>query len=559
MRVEVKDSKTRRFLIECNFAENQHVRSLPNRRFIRRTKAWEAPALRRNIACLRKLQEKGIAELSPEADKLCAEVEELVAASKKHVPFPTWYPFKTDPYKVQQHGLDFMWSTRNPALFCEMGTGKSKMMIDWLSAKIMAGEAKAAVVFCPTSIRDNWVEQVEIHCPIEGVEARVVQAQTKAQRRVLYEFMDDPDIPAKILICGIESLQQKVGGGTAYGAVLHFITREHHKPYLCLVDESHLIQNVDTNRWQNISKLSMAAASRVVATGTETDGNPLDLYGQFEFLDENILGFGNYYSFKNRYAVMGGYENREVVSYQNLDELIEIVRPHVFQATKEDVTDLPDKIHLPPRVAVVEGVLAVYTAIQQVCCGHMGHAIEVETKRGPKMQRTQTRVVEPKNNPKIRELLQILPEVRGKCLIWCKYRLELGGVVEALSKEYGPGSVLQFHGDMDRDERAEAIDRFRNDPDARFFVLMSSVGGTGLTLNEATFSIYMSNSFKLRDRLQSEDRNHRIGQGSPVRYIDIVADHPVERLINSAIRDKKDVADFLRKQIRDGKKPGDLL
>jgi len=570
MKVEVKESKARRFLIECNFAENQYIRDMPNRRFNRRAKVWEAPALSRNVAHLRKLQERGVADLSSRADALCREVEAL-ADRPKGQPFPAWYPFKTNPYKVQRHGLDFMWSTPNPALFCEMGTGKSKMIIDWFSAKIIEGSAKSVVIFCPVSIRDNWVEQIGIHCPLGDIRSMVV-----SKARQFTNFVADEDPTPKVIVCGIESLQGQIRGGTAYSAVLDFVTRDRHKPYLAIVDESHLIQNAETNRWKNINSLSMAAAARVIATGTETDGNPLDLYGQMEYLDEQILGFGNYYSFRNRYTIRGGFENKEIIAFQNLDELTEIIRPHVFQATKADVVDLPDKIYLPARVveltpdqkqiikdirskgsaqiqgqsvdAQVEGVLAVYTAIQQVCCGHIGHTELV----GELEQRAQTRVVEPHKNPKIRELLSVLPETRGKVIIWCKYRLELAGVAEVLSKEYGPRAVLQFHGDMDREQRVEAIRRFREDLEARFFVLMTTVGGTGLTLNEANYSIYMSNSFKLRDRLQSEDRNHRIGQGSPVKYLDIVANDPVERLIMTALRDKKDVADFLRERIKEG-------
>lgn len=568
--MKVKKSKQRRFLIECSYAENQYIRDMPNRRFNRRTKVWEAPALSRNVAHLRRLQTQGVADLNTEAENLCREVEALAIRPKEH-PFPAWYPFKTQPYKVQQKGLDFMWSTPNPALFCEMGTGKSKMVIDWFSAKIIEGSAKSVVIFCPVSIRDNWVEQIEIHCPLGDIRSMVV-----AKGRQFQNFIDDTEPGPKVVVCGIESLQGQICGGTAYNAVLDFVTREEHKPYLAVVDESHLIQNAETNRWKNIASLSMAAAARVITTGTETDGNPLDLYGQFEFLDEQILGFGNFYSFRNRYTVRGGFENKEIIAFQNLDELTEIVKPHVFQATKADVVDLPDKVYLPARVveltpnqkriikdirskgsaqirgqsieAQVEGVLAVYTAIQQVCCGHISHTEIV----GEFEQRAQTRVVEPHRNPKIRELLSVLPETRGKVLIWCKYRLELAGVVEVLSKQYGPQSVLQFHGDMDREQRAEAICRFREDPEARFFVLMTTVGGTGLTLNEANYSIYMSNSFKLRDRLQSEDRNHRIDQGSPVKYLDIIADDPMERLIMMALRDKKDVADFLRERIKEG-------
>jgi len=585
-----KTKKANRFLITCNFSDNHLVKAMPNRRFKKRLKAWEGPAVARNVDYLLDLEKIRKAVLTDEARELCQKSLEQ-RAQRSAEAFPAWYPFKTKPRKIQHLGLNTIWGIPNPALFCEMGTGKSKMIIDWYSAKIMSGQAKSVVVFCPVAIRDNWVDEIGIHCPIPDIEVGVVETQdTKAYREV-QEFVDKESTGPKVLICGIESLQQGFAKGRAYQLVLDFVADERNHGYLTAIDESHYIQNHQTNRWENIAHLATGARARLIATGTETDGNPLDLYGQFEYLDPEILGFGDYYSFKSRYTIKGGFENKQVIGFQNMDELMDIIKPHVFQATLDEVADIPEKIVMPPRYValskeqqriikeiqgegetaiksggqdieiITEGVLAVYTAIQQVCTGHVGYSEEYLSMDGEEMlkRRTRARVVSPEHNPKIQELLSVLKEVRGKALIWCKYRMEIEDVCEVLRKKYGDDAVVEYHGGMTREERKEAAADFKSRDSARFKVLMTSVGGTGLTFNEAKYSVYMSNSFKLRDRLQSEARNHRIGQDEHVTYIDIVANTKVEKTIMRALRDKKDVAQYIRDRLKNGAKVDEFL
>lgn len=587
--VDVKQTKkANRFLIKCGFSDNHWVQAMPNRRFIKRLRAWEAMPVGRNVEYLLDLEKLGRARLTPEARQLCDEaVARKITRSSE--PFPAWYRFKTEPRPIQKKGLDAIWGIPNPALFCEMGTGKSKLIIDWFSAKVMEGKVRSMVIWCPVSIRDNWVEELGTHCPLPDIRIGVVETQDTRQYREAQKFVEEETTQPSILICGVESVQQGEAKGRAYDLVLSFLTNQSNMPYVSAIDESHLIQNHQTNRWGNIARLADAAQARLIATGTETDGNFLDLFGQIEYLDTDILGFGDYYSFKNRYAIKGGFENRQVIGYQNTDELMDLIRPHVFQATLEEVADIPAKVMMPPRrvkltkeqkrvcdeirkeggttlkgsdiEVVADGVLAVYTAIQQVCAGHIGYDDDEVDLYGEVSTRVRkkTRVVEPERNPKILELLSIMPEIRGKALVWCKYRMEIADVSQVLRAKFGDEAVAEYHGGLDRVQRKAESDRFKKDPACRFFVLNTQVGGTGLTINEAKYSIYMSNSFKLRERLQSEARNHRIGQDEHVVYFDIVADDKVERTIMKALRDKKDVRDYIRDALRDGQKIDEFL
>lgn len=109
---------------------------------------------------------------------------------------------------------------------------------------------------------------------------------------------------------------------------------------------------------------------------------------------------------------------------------------------------------------------------------------------------------------------------------------------------------MTLTGATDPADRQPMVNQFQSDPAIRFFVANQATGAKGLTLTAATLSIYYSNTFSLEDRLQSEDRNHRIGQENEVTYVDLVSDLKVDHLIQTAIANKMDVAQFVNEGLR---------
>ena len=59
------------------------------------------------------------------------------------------YKFKTKPYKHQLNALKRSWNKRNFALFCEMGTGKSKILLDNIAVLYDEGKISAALIVAP--------------------------------------------------------------------------------------------------------------------------------------------------------------------------------------------------------------------------------------------------------------------------------------------------------------------------------------------------------------------------------------------------------------------------
>ncbi len=265
---------------------------------------------------------------------------------------------------------------------------------------------------------------------------------------------------------------------------------------------------------------------------------------------------------------------QEIQGYQKLDELRAKMAPHVYRVLKADCLDLPDKIYsiLPVvmgkmqtklynelvarvRVELAQGDVTVAMAltkllrIQQVVGGY------VNTDDGI--------TVEIKDNTRIKALVDYLQDTQGKVIIWARFRAELEAIANALEEEYGKGTVCQYHGGVSNADRAEAVNRLQGQrpivkngerigweeipewEQARFFVGNPHSGGLGLTLTAATTTIYYSNDFSLETRLQSEDRNHRIGTTEHINYVDMQAEGTVDKRIIDALRAKKDIASVI--------------
>ena len=138
--------------------------------------------------------------------------------------------------------------------------------------------------------------------------------------------------------------------------------------------------------------------------------------------------------------------------------------------------------------------------------------------------------------------MDVLDEIEGKAIIWAHWQLDVKNIVKAITKEYGPGSVVDYYGLTPQDQRQKNRDAFQTNPKVRFIVGTPQTGGYGITLNAASTVIYYSNGYDLEKRLQSEDRAHRIGQKKAVTYVDLLAEETVDSKIVKSLRKKINIA-----------------
>ena len=462
------------------------------------------------------------------------------------------YKFKTKPYAHQLTALEKSWNQITFAYFMEMGTGKTKVLIDNAAMLYDKGKIDGVLIVAPKGVVKTWYEQeLPIHLPnhIKNMTILWQSNITKGQREKLNSlFKSDHDL--HILIMNVEAFSTEKGKDFATKFLNSHRT-------LMVIDESTTIKNPTAKRTKNILALSEISRYRRIMTGSPVTKNPLDLYSQCEFLSPYLLDFTSYYAFRNRYAEMKtlhlrGRSIQIVDEFKNLHELSEQLKGFSYRVLKEDCLDLPEKnwtkrqitlthdqrkiyeqmketalAHLNGKVASTMIVLTQLMRLHQITCGHFT---------------ADDGTIQDIPNNRFKELLDVLSEMEGKAIIWAHYQHDVKNIIREVVKIYGEGSIVDFFGLTPQDERQDNIRKFQDDPKCRFFVGTPATGGYGITLTAANTVIYYSNGYDLEKRLQSEDRAHRIGQKKAVTYVDIIAEDTVDEKIVTALRDKINIA-----------------
>lgn len=463
------------------------------------------------------------------------------------------YPFKNKPFLHQAAYLQRFYKHAQVALFAEMGTGKSFMLINNAAMLYDKGQINAMLIVAPKGVYRNWYKsELPKHMPdhISYKMACWNPAPKKAEKLEMDAMLAAAD-DLRILIMNVEAFSTEKG--QQFAKMFLRITEA-----FMAVDESTTIKNHTAKRTKAIVKIGKEAVFRRIATGSPVTKSPLDLYSQCDFLGEDCLNHTSFYTFQARYAVlverkMPTHTFKQVVGYRHLDELKDKLDNFAFRVTKDECLDLPDKIYLRRDVELTaeqkkayeqmklmalsvlsEGLVSTTNALtqllrlHQIVCGYVklddGQEIALPNNRLP-------------------ELMDLLAESSGKVIIWANYRKNIEEIKLAIQKEYGMTSVATYYGDTKAEDRQEIVDKF-SDPnsDLRFFVGNPTTGGYGLTLVSSHTVVYYSNSFDLEKRLQSEDRAHRIGQTEKVTYIDLIATKTVDEHIVKALRNKIDIA-----------------
>ena len=453
------------------------------------------------------------------------------------------YQYKTKPYQHQKDALNKGALLKNYAYFMEMGTGKTKVIIDNATYLYQQKEIKEVIVIAPNSVYRNWVQEISAHSPITPY----IWCWKVNKEKELDRASRSNDLV--YILMNVEALSHKSGQRW-----LHQRLSLNGKVSMMVIDESTTIKSPVALRTKAICKLSTMVKYRRILTGSPVTKSPLDLYTQCAFLSKALLGFESYYTFRARYAVMQQIElgGRQILMpkyYTNLDELEMKLKTFSFRVTKDQCLDLPPKIYMfrdvhlnleqkniyetlrkKARAVIADDTvsfankLVEILRLHQICNGFL------KTDKG------EIHVF--KNNPKLKELLRILEEVDGKCIIWATYVHNIESIKQTLGDLYGKDSVVSIYGKDSVEDRKLAVASFQHNDRCRFLVGNPSTGGYGLTLTAARNVIYFSNSYNLEVRKQSEDRAHRIGQKNKVSYIDLIVPDSIEMMIISALKRK---------------------
>lgn len=410
----------------------------------------------------------------------------------------------------------------------------------------LEGHIKRLLVVAPASVVSVWPQELTQHAafPYEAIPL------TGAVKKRMEALKDLTRVPRalQVVVINYEVLAKMETALIAW------------RPDMVIYDESQRLKTPSSQQSQAAGRISRYCKFRLGLTGTPVTQGPLDFWAQYRAIDPSIFGT-SFYNFKNRYAVLGGFNQKQVVGYRNLPELIVKAHSIAYRVTKEEALDLPEYIdqllycELEPEAAKVyrqlardsvaelerdkhvtaANVLARLLRLSQVTGGFVNDV----DGRGHQVSRAKLSLLE--------ELLEDLLVAEKKCV--CFYRFtDEGRAIEELVKTKLKVGYARIAGDVPMAARGELVRQFQEDPECMVFLAQIQSAGLGITLTTADTAIFYSLDFSFANYDQARARIHRLGQRNACTYIHLIAQGSVDEKIMQALAQKRSMAD----QVVDG-------
>ena len=465
------------------------------------------------------------------------------------------FTFRHSPYGFQREYLSGQGRRASFGLLWEQGLGKTKGIIDTTALLACEKEITGALVLAPNGVHRNWhVAELPEHWPEDGPRMKSfswssTSANSKWHKEAVRELLEFDGF--SFLCMSYDALMTELGKQASWDFLRS-------RRVLYAADESQRIKTPSAKRTKRVINSGVYAPYRRIASGTPMD-TPFDIYSQVRFLDPEFwsreLGLGGFTAFKAHFGnwvrieMAGGRFFDSCTSYRNLDELNQVLTQITDRRTKDEELDLPPKVYKRMFHELNPAQRAAYEQLRSETMAWLesGELVTAELAivRALRLQQITSGFVNPEAgsepfrfepNPRAALLREVLEDLTRPCIIWARF-VEDVRVCEAAARAAGRKPVV-----WDGNDPGASLDPFHAGEADAFIANLESNAREGLTLNEADTTIYYSNTPKLLNRLQSEDRNHRIGQSRSVLYIDLLAEGTLDSRVLSTLRDKRDTA-----------------
>lgn len=522
-----------------SFPYNQELvnlmREQPSRFWHKESKEWEVPVNR-------------LPSLLPLLGKRHIVIEGMVKGKQETINLPDGFTFKTKPYSYQKEGVEYGLNKTSFILGDEQGLGKTKQVIDLAIARNMQKPFPHTLIICGVNgLKWNWRAEIAKHSNETGYilgtryrkrSGREYDGGTKAKLEDLHNLPND-----FFLITNVESLRSKeIADKIAQLAKQGVIG-------MIAFDEIHKAKNPSSQQGKGLLKIK--ADMMVAMSGTPLMNSPLDLYVPLKWLGHEKH---NFYRFKSRYAVMGGYGNYQVVGYKNLAELQNVLDSIMLRRLKKEVLDLPEKVHITEYVEMGKAQEKIY---DEVLAAVRKNIDKIALSPNPLAQLIRLRqatgytgilssdIQESAKLDRLEELVEDAVESGDKVIIFSNWTDMTTPTFDRL-KKYNPAIITG-----ETKDRVAEQDKFMNDNSCKVIIGTTGAMGTGLTLTAGTTVIFLDSPWNRANKEQAEDRAHRIGTKSNVTIITLVTKGTIDERIEELIYRKGAMADMLV----DGKLP----
>jgi SNF2 family DNA or RNA helicase len=536
-----------RIVLRAPFSYLLVCKRIPGACWDRSRKAWLYPATRWHAGLVCSIP--GI-EATERLRALAAPAARRSAESQPGSEPPIELPagLKTKPWRHQVAAYRFAMERfsqgfQGVLLGIIMGGGKSLSALMLL----LGLRAQRVLIVCPLRVIRVWRDQLERHLstPLVVVALDEEAGSVRDKQQLAKDKLELAEATSRpfVSIVNYDSVWREPFGSWAMGQSWDLV----------VLDELHRIKRPGGKASLYFKRLRNRARYRLGLTGTPMPHSPLDLYAQFRFLDPSIFG-PSYSAFRQKFARLGGFQSKQVIGFQHLDELEELMRRVTFRVGK-------DALDLPPETSVTyECSLSVET---QRLYRRLERDLVAEVVEG--------RVTAANALVKLLRLQQLtggwlkLDDGQSRRVDWSKQKL-LEDTLEDIGPEEPVVVFCRFHADLDAVHEACAslgytslelsgrrveLDRWQAG-EAQVLAVQAASGGVGVDLSNARFALYYSLSFSLGEYDQARSRVHRPGQTKPVEHIHLVVKDSIDGMILSALERRAEVIELILQRLREG-------
>ena len=530
------------YAVQCNesirvydcYQYRESIKEIEGRFYDADEKCWVIPLTAQNASTLSLLG----ASLDESLKELAKTARVAFVSSCEH----RKPRVKAKLFAHQQDAYDFALDAfekgKAVALLADMGTGKSMMTIAITGTLEADKGVKKMLVVCPKSIVGVWEDEFRKFADYRY--ALTVLDGTMEKKRSAFNYMQGAAL--QIIVVNYESCWRLETEITKW------------KPDLIVCDESSKIKTPSASQSKALHRLGRLSNYNIILTGTPITGSPLDIFSQYKFLDDSIFGT-SFYLFRNRYAILGGYQNRMIVGYRHLDELVEKVHSIAFRIKIEDAVDLPPFIDETRAITLEPKAQSLYRMLEQDCYAELANgkvtARNVLTQLLRLAQCTggfirddikgEAQQVSGAKLDALEDIIDTCLDEEKKVVVFARFVPEIEAIAAMLKKK--KIGYAQIYGATT--DRADQVKKFQEDAEVKVFIGQLQTTGMGLTLTAANVAVFYSLDFSYANYEQSRARIHRIGQKQKCLYIHLVGKGTVDEKILNALKHKGDIAKIM--------------
>jgi SNF2 family DNA or RNA helicase len=415
-------------------------------------------------------------------------------------------------YRHQARGLDALPATGGYLAF-EQGLGKTVTAIRFAQAHGYA----TTLIICPAVAIGVWLAELDL----EGIRGVSAPHGTRVDKATQIGA-----IRGQYCILNYEALLEP--------AVERAIQRWN--PSLVIVDEAQKIKTSSAKRSRVVHRLTRDRPA-LLLSGTPITKNLLDLYSQYKAVDPGIWDNVTWTKFKQRYAIMGGYLNYEVIGYRDTEDMKARIAPYTVVARKENTLDLPTKTHTIVPVTLGSSDWTSYSQMAREGVAD-GWVTSNPLEKALRLSQISGRAKLDATAAFVRDIR----EAGEPVVVYFRFRAEGSALEELLG-------VPQLTGDTKAEVRTQMVEDFQNGT-GKIFLSQVAAGSTAITLTAASHMVYHSLSYAYEDWAQSQDRIHRIGQDNPCFYYYMSGVGPkggqlIDGLVLNSLNSKEDLAGII--------------